>query len=158
MKSQSWVQNGFKWKKCPGPSREQHFYWRIRARRRGPKGQMHPKVSQNCHLWLHVAYMCFSKMCFPPRVRSRFFKKWQKFERKGIVKHEKQKENSRSHTTFTKLQSLCRRSFLQTGLGGEKRTRLQPQTVFGGGKERTHSEANEQRSDKSERKLQEWLS
>ena len=87
-----------------------------------------------------------------------FTKNDKKTERKGIEKHEKQKENRRSQTTLEKLQSFCRRSFLQTGLGSEKRTRLQPQAVFGWGKERTHSEANEQRSDKIERKLQKWLS
>ena len=93
--------------------------------------------------------MCLSKMCFPPRAGSRFYKKRQKLERKGIVKHEKQKENSRSHTTFTKLQLLCRQSFSQTGLGGENCTGVEPQAVFEGGTERAHSEANEQQSDKS---------
>ena len=101
--------------------------------------------------------MCLSKMCFPLRAGSRFYKKWQNFERKGIVKHEKHKENSRSHTTLEKLQSFCRRSFLQTELGGEKRTRLQPQAVFGGGKERARSEANEQQSDKSKQHLQKLI-
>ena len=98
--------------------------------------------------------MCLSKMCFPRRAGSRFYKNWQNFERKGIVKHEKQKENSRSHTTFEKLQSFCRLPFLQTGLGGEKCTRLQPQAVFEGDMERAHSEANEQQSDKSKQNLQ----
>ena len=46
---------------------------------------------------------------------------------------------------------------MQTGLGGEKRTRLQPQAVFGGGTERTHSEANEQQSDKSKQNLQKLI-
>ena len=56
IKGQWLVQNGFKWKKCPGPSREHHFYRRIRARRRGGEGGlMHPKVSQNQHFWGHFA-------------------------------------------------------------------------------------------------------
>ena len=38
MKRKSWVQNGSKRQKCPGPTREQHFYWRKRARRRGFEG------------------------------------------------------------------------------------------------------------------------
>ena len=101
--------------------------------------------------------MCLSKMCFPPRAGSRFYKKWQKFERKGVVKHEKQKENSRSHTIFIKLQFFCRRLFLKKGLGGEKRTRLQPQAVFEGDMERAHSEANEQQSDKSKQHLQKLI-
>ena len=37
-------------------------------------------------------------------------------------------------------------------------TGLEPQAFFEGGLERTKSEANEQRSDKSEQKVQEWLS
>ena len=101
--------------------------------------------------------MCLSKMCLPPRAGSKFYKKCQKIERKGIEKHEKQKENSRSHTTLEKLHFFCRRRFLQTGLGGEKRTRLEPQAVFEGGQERTHSEANEQRSDKSKQLLQKLI-
>ena len=101
--------------------------------------------------------MCLSKMCFPPRAGSKFYKQWQKNERKGIEKHEKQKENRRSHTTLEKLQSFCRRSFLQTGLGGEKRTRLEPQAVFEGDMERAHSEANEQQSDKSKHNLQKLI-
>ena len=32
------MQNGFKWKTCPGPSREHDFCRRIRARRTGAKG------------------------------------------------------------------------------------------------------------------------
>ena len=38
MTRKSWVQNGSKRQKCPGPTREQHFYWRMRARRRGIEG------------------------------------------------------------------------------------------------------------------------
>ena len=101
---------------------------------------------------------CVFQKCACHRGRGAdFTKKLPKFERKGIVKHEKHKENSRSHTTFEKLQSFCRRSFLQTGLGGEKRTRLQPQAVFEGDQERAHSEANEQQSDKSKQHLQKLI-
>ena len=96
-------------------------------------------------------------MCFPPRAGSRFYKKWQNFERKGIVKHEKQEENSRSHTAFTKLQFFCRRLFSQTGLGGENCTGVEPQAVFEGDTERAHSEANEQQSDKSNQNLQKLI-
>ena len=77
--------------------------------------------------------------------------------RKGTVKHERQKENSRSQTTFTKLQLLCRQSFLQTGLGGENSTGVEPQAVFEGDMERAHSEANEQQSDKSKQHLQKLI-
>ena len=101
--------------------------------------------------------MCLSKMCFPPRAGSRFYKKWQNFQRKGFIKHEKQKENSRSHTTFTKLQLLCRQLFLQTGLGSENCTGVEPQAVFEGGTERAHSEAIEQQSDKSKQNLQKLI-
>ena len=101
--------------------------------------------------------MCLSKMCFPPRAGSRFYKKWQNFERKAFVKHEKQKRNSRLQRTFTKLQFLCRQSFSQTGLGGENCTGVEPQAVFEGDTERAHSEANEQQSDKSKHNLQKLI-
>ena len=58
------------------------------------------------------------------------------------------------HTKFTKLQVLCIPSRLQTGLGGEKCTGVEPETVFEGGQERTYSEPNEQQSDKSDQNLQ----
>ena len=99
----------------------------------------------------------FQKCASHRRRGANFTKKWQKFERKGVVKHERQKENSRSHTTFTKLQLLCRQSFLQTGLGGENSTGVEPQAVFEGDMERAHSEANEQQSDKSKQHLQKLI-
>ena len=43
MRRKSRVQNGFKRQKCPGPTREQHFYCRKRARRRGIEGANAPK-------------------------------------------------------------------------------------------------------------------
>ena len=99
----------------------------------------------------------FQKCASHRRRGANFTKKWQKFERKGVVKHERQKENSRSQTTFTKLQLLCRQSFLQTGLGGENSTGVEPQAVFEGDQERAHSEANEQQSDKSKQHLQKLI-
>ena len=53
-----------------------------------------------------------------------------------------------------KLQLLCRQSFLQTGLGGENSTGVEPRAVFEGDMEQAHSEANEQQSDKSKQNLQ----
>ena len=73
------------------------------------------------------------------------------FQKKRRVKHELHKENNRLQTKFTKLQAICIPSFLQTGLGGENSTGLQPQAVFEGGKKRTHSEPNEQKSDKCQK-------
>ena len=99
----------------------------------------------------------FQKCASHRRRGANFTKKWQKFERKGVVKHERQKENSRSQRTFTKLQLLCRQSFLQTGLGGENSTGVEPQAVFEGDMERAHSEANEQQSDKSKQHLQKLI-
>ena len=81
-----------------------------------------------------------------------FIKKSEQLGRKGCVKHERHKENSRLHTKFTKLQVLCILSFLQTGLGGENSTGVEPQAVSEGGKKRTHSEPNEQQSNKSKHK------
>ena len=52
---------------------------------------------------------------------------------------------------------LCIPSFLQTGLGGESCTGVQPQAVFEVGMERTHSEPNEQQSDKSKHNLQKMI-
>ena len=45
-------------------------------------------------------------------------------------------------------------SFLQTGLGGESSTGVEPQAVSEGDMERAHSEPNEQQSDKSKQHLQ----
>ena len=61
------------------------------------------------------------------------------------------KENNILHTKFIKWQVLCIPSFLQKGLGGENSTGVELQAVFEGGKKRTHSEPNEQQSDKSEK-------
>ena len=83
-----------------------------------------------------------------------FQKKWHGIIRKRCVKHDKHKENKRLHTKFTKLQVLCILSFLQTGLGGENSTGVEPQAVSEGGKKRTHSEPNEQQSNKSKPKPQ----
>ena len=55
------------------------------------------------------------------------------------------------------MQLLCRQSFLQTGLGGENSTGVEPQAVFEGDMERAHSEANEQQSDKSKQNLQKLI-
>ena len=99
----------------------------------------------------------FQKCASHSRRGATLTKKWQKFERKGVVKPERQKENSRSQTTFTKLQLLCKQSFLQTGLGGENCTGVEPQAVFEGDMERAHSEANEQQSDKSKQHLQKLI-
>ena len=60
------------------------------------------------------------------------------------------KENTKLHTKFIKWQVLCIPSLLQKGLGGENSTGVEPQAVFEGGKKRTHSEPNEQQSNKSE--------
>ena len=62
------------------------------------------------------------------------------------------KEDNKLHTKFIKWQVLCIPSFLQKGLGGEKRTGVEPQAVFEGGTGRKKSEPNEQQSDKSEQK------
>ena len=87
-----------------------------------------------------------------------FFKKSDNgVEEKGCVKHERHKENSRLHTKFTKLQVLCIPFFLQTGLGGENSTGVEPQAVSEGGKKRTHSEPNEQQSNKSKQRWQHRL-
>ena len=64
------------------------------------------------------------------------------------------KENNKLHTKFIKWQVLCIPSFLQKGLGGENSTGVELQAVFEGGKKRTHSEPNEQQSNKSEQKSQ----
>ena len=98
-----------------------------------------------------------TKSCSATRAGSTFPKKWATFARKRCVKHQTHKERSRSHTKFKKMQVVCIRSFLQTGLGGEKCTRLEAQAVFEGGTERTHGEPNEQRSDKSKQKWQKLL-
>ena len=55
------------------------------------------------------------------------------------------------------MQVLCIPSFLQTGLGGENSTGVEPQAVSEGGKKRTHSEPNEQQSNKSKQKRQNLL-
>ena len=60
------------------------------------------------------------------------------------------KENNKLHTNLINLQVLCIPSFLQKGLGGENSTGVEAQAVFEGGKKRTHSEPNEQESNKSE--------
>jgi len=60
------------------------------------------------------------------------------------------KENNILHTKFIKWQVLCIPSFLQKGLGGENSTGVELQAVFEGGKKRTHSEPNEQQSNKRE--------
>ena len=52
------------------------------------------------------------------------------------------------------MQVICTLSFLQTGLGGENSTGVEPQAVSEGGKKRTHSEPNEQQSNKSKQKRQ----
>ena len=62
------------------------------------------------------------------------------------------KENNKLHTKFIKWQVLCIPSFLQKGLGGENSTGVELQAVFEGGKKRTHSEPNEQQSNKSKQK------
>ena len=46
---------------------------------------------------------------------------------------------------------------LQTGLGGENCTGVEPQAVFEGDTERAHSEANEQQSDKRKHNLQKLI-
>ena len=60
------------------------------------------------------------------------------------------KEDNKLHTKFIKGQVLCIPSFLQKGLGGENSTGVELQALFEVGKKRTHSEANEQQSNKSE--------
>ena len=80
--------------------------------------------------------------------------KQQNIGRKGCVKHDRHRESNELRTKFKRLQVLCIRSFLQTRLGDENSTGIKPQAVFEGGKERTHSEPNEQQSNKSEQNLQ----
>ena len=87
MKSQLWLQNGFKRKKCPGPKREQHFNWRMRARRRGTEGVNAPKSGPKLRFLKAFASNHFSKMCSPPRRRAHFCKSYQTFGIKGCVKH-----------------------------------------------------------------------
>ena len=60
------------------------------------------------------------------------------------------KENNKLHAKFINLQVVSIPSFLQKGLGGENSTGVELQAVFEGGKKRTHSEPNEQESNKSE--------
>ena len=66
-------------------------------------------------------------------------------------------ENNKLHTKFIKWQVLCIPSFLQKGLGGENSTGVELQAVFEGGKKRTHSESNEQQSNKREQSWQKLL-
>ena len=79
-------------------------------------------------------------------------KKCLKIGRMGCVTHERHKESNRLHTKFKKLQVLCIPSCLQAELGGEKCTGVEPEAVFEGCQERTHSEPNEQQGDMSEQK------
>ena len=48
-------------------------------------------------------------------------------------------------------------TFLQKGLGSENSTGVEPQAVFDGAEKRTHSEPNEQQSNKSEQQRQNLL-
>ena len=128
----------------------------------GPaEGDPGGKCTKKCpesEIYKGILFTTVFQKCASHRRRGAIFtKKCQKFERKGVVKHERQKENSRSQTTFTKLQLLCRQSFLQAGLGGENSTGVEPQAVFEGDQERAHSEANEQQSDKSKQNLQKLI-
>ena len=60
------------------------------------------------------------------------------------------KEDNKLHTKFIKWQVLCIPSFLQKGLGGEKRTGVEPQAVFEWDTERK-KERTERATERQER-------
>ena len=75
MKSQLWLQNGFKRKKCPGPTREQHFNRRMRARRRGTEGVNAPRSDPKLRFLKALCIEPFFKNVFPTKAASTFLQK-----------------------------------------------------------------------------------
>ena len=87
MKRKSWVQNGSKRQKCPGPTREQHFHWRKRARRRGMEGANAPQSDSKLTFLKALCRESFFKNVLPTEGGEHIFeKRWEKIEAKQKCK------------------------------------------------------------------------
>ena len=81
MKRKSWVQNGPKRQKCPGPTREQHFYWPKRARRRGIERANAPKSGSKLPFLKALCWESFFKNVLPTEGGEHIFeKRWEKLK------------------------------------------------------------------------------
>ena len=79
MKRKSWGQDGSKRQKCPGPTREQHFYWRKRARRRGIERANAPKSDLKLAFLKALCLESFFKNVVPTECGERIFEKIWKY-------------------------------------------------------------------------------
>ena len=87
MTRKSWVQNGSKRQKCPGPTREQHFYWRKRDRRRGIERASAPKSDSKLPFLKALCWESFFKNVLATEGGEHIFeKRWEKIEAKQKCK------------------------------------------------------------------------
>ena len=75
LNAKSWMQKGPKSKKSPRPSREQHFYWRKRAQRRGIARANAPKSGSKLLFLKALCLESFFKNVLLTAARSSFLKK-----------------------------------------------------------------------------------
>ena len=99
----------------------------------------------------------FANLCFPlqrearfPKFGSKSAKQIAKLKRSGCIEQYRDDENTKWHTIFTKLHIWCIQLCLQSGLGGENGTRLQPEATFKSGMEQKNGEPSEQSHDRSD--------